>query len=279
MSVSFVDGFLSQILFGLEKKVLSKLLVRRYWADLNLYSVLLAVVTFFSTLLGGFFATKYRNNIGVLAAFAAGVLIAVPLFDILPETFKLAAAENVFLDDVMYLTALGFIFLYVIDRVFTPHRPHSDVEHRTIQHPVGGMFATTELSAHSFMDGLAIGLGFQFDLHVGIIVAVAVICHDFSDGLSAVTVMLNSGNSLKTSLRLLFLDAVTPILGAIVTLFIQVPKYYVVLFLPFFAGGFLYLGASDLLPHAHEKNPQSITIASCIAGFLLVFILARILNI
>jgi zinc transporter ZupT len=124
-----------------------------------------------------------------------------------------------------------------------------------------------------------VGLGFQFDLYVGIIVGVAVICHDFSDGLSAVTVMLNSGNSLKNSLWMLFLDAVTPLLGATVTLFFIAPQYNLVLFIPFFAGGFHYLGASDLLPERHQKNPEFLTIISSVSSFLLIYILARIMNI
>jgi ZIP family zinc transporter len=113
---------------------------------------------------------------------------------------------------------------------------------------------------------------------VGIVIAFAVICHDFTDGLSTVTVMLNSGNSLKNSLRMLILDAVAPVVGAIVALFIEVPPYYLALLLPFFAGGFLYLGASDLLPEAHEKNPQTITVIACTSGFIIVFILTYVLS-
>ena len=105
-----------------------------------------------------------------------------------------------------------------------------------------------------------------------------VICHDFIDGLSTVTVMLNSGNSLKNSLRMLLLDAITPLLGVVVTLFIEVQPYYIVLLIPFFAGGFLYLGASDLLPEAHERNPQVLTVVSCIGGFISIFILTYVLS-
>jgi zinc transporter ZupT len=143
---------------------------------------------------------------------------------------------------------------------------------------LGGLFATSELSVHSFIDGLAIGFGFVADISVGIIIAIAVICHDFTDGLSTVTVMLNSGNSIKNSMRMLFLDAVAPVIGAAVTLFIAVQQYYIVLLLPFFAGGFLYLGASDLLPQAHEENPQTLTLISCITGFVLIFILTYVLT-
>ena len=73
-------------------------------------------------------------------------------------------------------------------------------------------------------------------------------------------------------------DAVAPVLGAVATLFFEVQQYHIVLLLPFFAGGFLYLGASDLLPQAHEKNPQTLTLISCITGFVLIFILTYILT-
>jgi zinc transporter ZupT len=245
---------------------------------MNLDAVILAVVTCFSTLLGGTFAARRRKNIGIFGAFAAGVLITTSLLDLLPQTFRLATSVHVLLESVMALTVVGFLFLYVISRVITAHVFSKDGEYIEVKHPLGGLFATSELSVHSFIDGLAIGFGFEADIHVGIIIAIAVICHDFTDGLSTVAVMLNSGNSLKNSLRMLFLDAVAPVLGAVATLFFEVQQYYIVLLLPFFAGGFLYLGASDLLPQAHEKNPQTLTLISCITGFVLIFILTYILT-
>jgi ZIP family zinc transporter len=77
---------------------------------------------------------------------------------------------------------------------------------------------------------------------------------------------------------MLFLDAIAPVLGAVATIFVAVQQYYIVLLLPFFAGGFLYLGASDLLPEAHEKNPEILTVISCITGFVLIFTLTYVLS-
>jgi len=246
---------------------------------MNLYPVPLSIVTFLSTSSGGLLAAKYRSKFGALAAFSAGVLIAVPLFDLLPETFKVATEVHVPLENVMYLTASGFIFLYILERYFSVHRVCEGDVCKNIRHPKGGLLGAAELSAHSFMDGFAIGLGFQFDAHIGTIVAVAVISHDFADGINTVAVMLSSGNSLKSSLRMLLLDATTPILGAVSTLFIQMSKQYLVFILPFFAGGFLYLGASDLLPEAHERSQPLVSLIFSLAGFLLIFILTHFLNI
>jgi zinc transporter ZupT len=62
-------------------------------------------------------------------------------------------------------------------------------------------------------------------------------------------------------------------------LFITIPEQYLVFVLPFFAGGFLYLGASDLLPEAHEKNPPAVSLVLSLTGFLLIFVVTRFLNV
>jgi ZIP family zinc transporter len=247
---------------------------------MNRFPIIFGAITFFSTMAGGLFAVRYRKSFGMLAAFAAGVLIAVSLFDLLPETFWLATKAGVPLEHVMYVTAVGFIFLLILERYFSVHRIClPDGTCSNVHHHRGGLFGASELSAHSFMDGLAIGIGFQLEFHVGIVVAFAVIAHDFSDGLNTVTVMLNSGNSLRSSIKMLLVDAITPLLGVLATLVIKIPEYYLILFLPFFAGGFLYLGSSDLLPQAHEKNHPLVSIAFTLLGFVLIFVITGLLGV
>jgi zinc transporter ZupT len=88
---------------------------------MNFAAILLAVITCFSTMFGGVFAARHRKNIGILGAFAAGVLITTSLLGILPQTFKLAQSASVDLENVMPLTVVGFLFLYIISRMITEH--------------------------------------------------------------------------------------------------------------------------------------------------------------
>jgi len=246
---------------------------------MNLSIVIFSVAAFFFTLAGGLVAARYSSRSGIISAFAAGVLIAVSLIDLLPESLKLSLDLNLPFAHVLYALASGFIVLYILERYFSVHHVcERDICHN-VRHPKGGVFGAVELSAHSFVDGFAIGLGFHLDSHVGIVVAVAVLSHDFSDGINTFTIMRNAGNSSKSSIQMLLLDAVAPVLGALSTLFITVPDRYLVLILPFFAGGFLYLGAGDLLPEAHEKNPPLVSVLSMLAGFLLIFSITRFLNV
>jgi ZIP family zinc transporter len=238
-------------------------------------ALVFSAATCFSTLVGGLVAAKLSNRLGFLAAFVSGVLIAVPLFDLLPEALRIARTVEISAEQIMYAVAAGFLSLFMLDRYFSVHRICEGGICFNVRHPKAALFGASELSLHSFMDGVAIGLGFQVGYQAGLIVGMAVIAHDFSDGMNTVTVMLSAGSSWKTSIRMLILDAVAPVLGATGTLFFSLPQWYLAYLLPFFAGGFFYLGASDLLPEAHEKNPPLVSLVSTFGGFLAIFAIVR----
>jgi ZIP family zinc transporter len=244
----------------------------------KIYPLVLSFITFLATLAGGYTAAKNRSKFGYIAAFSAGVLIAVPLFQLLPTSLTLAAKTNVSAQEVLYVTGLGFIFLYMLERLLAVKKVRSGDTWKFERHSTGGFYGASELALHSFVDGFSIGVGFHFNFQIGMVIALAVIFHDFPDGMNTVTVMLKSGNSLKSSLHMLMLDAVTPVLGAIVSLFVTSVDRYLVYLLPFFAGGFLYLGASDLLPEAHDEISPAMAFGISLIGFLVIFIASRFLN-
>ena len=80
--------------------------------------------------------------------------------------------------------------------------------------------------------------------------------------------MLNNKNSATKSKLFLILGAITPVLGAASTLFFKVPASFLVLYLGFFAGFLLYIGASDILPEAHAERldwtPAGIARLACV---------------
>lgn len=242
------------------------------------YPIGLSFITFLATLLGGYVAARNRSKFGIIAAFLSGVLIAVPLFQLLPASLTLAENLHIPAQNVLYVTSLGFIFLYMLERLLSVKRVREKDGWKYVRHSTAGFFGASELALHSFVDGFAIGIGFHFNFQIGMLVAVAVIFHDFPDGMNTVTIMLNSGSSLKSAMRMLLLDAITPVLGAIASIFISILDQYLVYLLPFFAGGFLYLGASDLLPEAHEETRPIVAFSCCLAGFLVIFIAARFIN-
>jgi zinc and cadmium transporter len=75
---------------------------------------------------------------------------------------------------------------------------------------------------------------------------------------------------------LLLIDALAPVLGVISTLFFTVPENILLIYLGFFAGFLLYIGASDILPEAHSQHSSYKTILMTILGVLFIFTVTRL---
>lgn len=238
--------------------------------------IIFSFLTFISTTIGGLFALKNKHKLHFIMSFTAGVLIAVCFFDILPELFSILSADK--LDPTPALIALvtGFLAIHILEKVAVIHAGHEEEyavhDHR---HPAVGVIGATGLTIHSLLDGVGIGLGFHISPHVGFLIAIAVIAHDFSDGLNAVTLMLVNRNTAKKAILFLFFDALAPILGALSTFIVAIPNSALHLYLGFFAGFLLYIGASDLLPEAHSKHSSWKMLALTVLGVVFIFIVTR----
>jgi zinc transporter ZupT len=233
--------------------------------------VLLALVTLFATGLGGTAAIRLRDRLHLLLGFSSGAVLAVALFDILPEVFAFDHGAS-----YMPITALGFLAFFGLERYTAMHRarehPHSVGAHE----PELGAMSAAGLAFHSFLDGVAIGVGFQMSAAIGLLIAFGIIAHDFSDGLNTVTVVLAHGNSPRRAVFWLIVDMLTPVLGAASTLMFDL-RGLLPFLLAFFAGSFLYIGASDLLPEAREHDSPLVGLATCI-GMLAIFLITRLLR-
>lgn len=233
-----------------------------------------AFLTFLSTLFGGLFALKNKDKLHLIMSFTAGVLVSVAFFDIVPEIFHLT--QDLYTDITIPLMALvfGFLLIHILEKFAIIHGSHEE-EYASHKHPTVGLISASGLSFHSFLDGVGIGLGFHVSSAVGILVGIAVIAHDFSDGLNTVTLMLSNHNTPKKAFALLLVDATTPVVGALSTFLFRFPNTVLLLYLGFFAGFLLYLGASDLLPEAHSIHSSWKMIGLTILGVLFIFLVTR----
>jgi ZIP family zinc transporter len=234
--------------------------------------ILLSIGTFFSTFLGGFFLIKNKDKLHRVLGFTAGVLMGVVFFDIFPEIIELINKNNFSITNVMIALILGFLIFHIFEKSILIHHSHEE-EYADHKHPHIGIASAIALAGHSFMDGVGIGLGFQVNPTVGLLIAV--IAHDFTDGMNTVGLMLVNKNTVEKTRWFLLLDAFTPVLGAASTLLFRLPESFLVLYLGFFAGFLLYIGASDILPEAHSKHSSFKTIGLTIAGLVLIFIVTR----
>ncbi len=235
--------------------------------------VLTTIIAFVSTLLGGLFALHFKDRLHLILGFSAGAVIGVAFFDLLPEAIELGG-EFYGVSFITSIMALGFIFYMILDRlvIFHGHRHDED----TGDNHQRGILGAGSLSIHSFLDGIAVGLAFQVSDAVGIIVAIAVLTHDFSDGINTVNMILKNNGKAKDAFFWLLTDAIAPVLGIVSTLFFTLPENMLGLMLALFAGFFIYIGASDLLPESHHAHPTIWTTAMTILGIAVLFVAIKL---
>jgi zinc transporter, ZIP family len=224
----------------------------------------LAGLTVLSTLAGGLVALRLHRDLHTLIALTGGVVVAVALFDVLPEAME--AVDDP--DRVAALMGAGFLAFFLAERAIVLH--HRDEPELAQAHGQVGALGAAGLSLHSFVDGLGIGFAFNLSAGTGLLVFVAVISHDFADGMNTVSFVLRQSADRGRAIRWLTIDAAAPLLGAIVGSLVSVSETTLGQLLAVYAGFFLFMGATDLLPEAHE-HPSGRRVALTVVGFAAVF--------
>lgn len=228
---------------------------------------IIILATIICTTLGGLFAIRFKDKLHLILGFSAGAVLGVALFDLLPEAIELTSGVyNV--QTVSILIAVGFSIYMLIDRLLSLHGH----DHDNCDNPShDGKLGASALVFHSFLDGFGIGLAFKVSPTIGWVVALAVLAHDFSDGINTVNMIIKNNGKRKEALKWLMADALAPAVGVSLALFMTVSESTLGLLLSIFVGLFLYISASDLIPESHHRHPALWTSISTIIGMTVIF--------
>jgi zinc transporter ZupT len=217
--------------------------------------LVLGLAASLATLAGGAAALRWRARLTLVLAVAAGVVVGVALFDLVPEAAALGAVGGRALCGAV---AGGIGAYMLLDRApggaeRTDWRAH---------------LAPATLTLHSLVDGLGIGLAFQADAGVGWVVAVAVLAHDLADGVN--TVSLSLARAETTARAWLVANGAAPLLGVLLGLALPVSAAALALMLAAFGGAFLYMGLGELLPRSYRLDPRPRTTLASLAGMAMM---------
>ena len=110
------------------------------------------------------------------------------------------------------------------------------------------------MSLHSFLDGVALAAGLAVGGGLGLVIAVVVVVHRFSDGIGIVSLLLASRTPQGEIYRWVRSWLSRPWSACVVGLLLPIPDDVLGAMLAVFAGFFLYIGAAELLPEAHRSD-------------------------
>ena len=237
-----------------------------------LAAFLVSAAAFLSAFLGGVVALRAVSRVGIIIAIGAGIRIGAAFFDLIPEAVHLVGGA---LDQVMLATAFGFLAFYVIEKLTAVHVGHeaaAELDHGDAAHRHVGVIGASGMSLHSFLDGVALAAGLAVGGGLGIVIAVVVVIHRFSDGISVVSLLLASQTPVREAYRWVAVVAIAPVLGVLLGLVVTVPDQILGVLLAVFAGFFLYVGAAELLPEAHRSDRSRWVVLATVGGVVAIYL-------
>lgn len=226
---------------------------------------------FASALVGGWLALRAVRYVGVIIAVGAGIRIGAAFLDLIPEAVEHLGS----IDVAMVVTAVGFLAFYALDKVTSLHVGHetaSELDHDAATHQHIGILGASGMGIHSFLDGVVLAAALTVGGPLGLIIAVVVIIHRFSDGIGVVSFLLASRIPSNAAWRWVLLVAAAPVAGVLLGSVLTIPDQALGAILGFFAGFFLYVGAAELLPEAHRRDSSRAVVAATLGGALAIYL-------
>lgn len=232
-----------------------------------------SLISFVGVIFIGLKESLLRRIVMALVGFASGTLLGGAFFDLLPEAVNMINPPIT----IFYFVTLGIIVFFCIEKfLYWRHCHEEECQVHT--------FAYISLvgdGVHNFIDGMIIAATFVLGFELGFITTLAVISHEIPQEIGDFGVLIYSGLGKRKALTYNFISALTAILGAIVTYYVVYLRSNYALLVPFAAGGFIYIAATDLMPELHKKSHAGesiIQLFSILFGLGLMAYLTSLIN-
>ncbi len=202
-----------------------------------------------------FFMTEatFQKVLLPLVALSAGTLIGSAFLHLIPEGLEAFQGGS----ELFFLWLLaGFISFFALEQII--HWHHCRKADATCKAPLGHLILIGD-GLHNFIGGLAVAGTFLIDIRLGITTLLAAAAHEVPQELGDFAVLIHSGWSRKAALCLNMMSGLTFLCGGLVAY--GAAKTLDISFLvPFAAGNFIYIGASDLIPEVnkHKKLGENV---------------------
>lgn len=223
---------------------------------------LVSLVAALADLVGGWFTLRFsvlRGEMEQLMALGAGFLLGSALLTMLPAALEHGGGA---------VTVAGGFALFLLLRLVATRITRRE------EAPVGAESAWAVFSAmllHSLVEGVALGLAVQAGGAVSGIALIAMVMHKLPEGFSLATVVLSAAGSNRLALLAVLTIGLATVLGswgALLWAEAALLSHGAVLGIA--AGSFLYVGATEMLPHVLRKGGSTWLV---LVGMLLVYLL------
>ena len=240
-------------------------------ASIILVSTLAGLATTFGALLVVLLGKPSVKALALLLGFAAGVMIAISAFELLPEAVHLGSRWQAVLGFI-----LGAGLMYGLDALI----PHAHIGSGSADGATGdvemlklGYFIFLGIALHNLPEGLAIGAGYTSSLKVGGAIAISLALHNVPEGMAtAVPLIMGGMNKYKVVWLATLAGLMTPLGTLIGAILFRLSPGMVSVALAFAAGAMVYIASDELIPQSHRYHDHLANLG-LLGGFILGFLI------
>jgi zinc and cadmium transporter len=216
--------------------------------EIFLSVLLVSLISLVGLLMIFFRRFDFEKNIYYMISFAAGTMLAVSFFDVIPEALDELGSE------AMNYILLGIILFLLIEKYI--HWHHCNTEHCEKKHKVKPYVFLNLVGdgLHNFIDGAVIAAAYLTNFELGLLTTLSVAVHELPQEIGDFSILLKGGLKLKQALLFNLLIAMTAFLGSITAIILgNYVEAASPILLCIAAGGFIYLSLTDIIPETHKE--------------------------
>ncbi len=199
---------------------------------------------------------------GILS-YAAGIMLAVTSFELMPEAYKIGGFFIVTLG-----LAIGLIIVFAAKDMI-PVSKLKQYKGKKLNYIKMSMIIIISLSLHNFPEGVAIGSSYVYSDNLGIKIGILIAAHDIPEGISVGIPMIMAGVSPVAVFFLTLLTGLPTALGVVFGVFAGgISDYFIAFCLAAAASSMLYVSANELIPEANILYKGKSSSIFLMLGFL-----------
>lgn len=226
------------------------------------------------TTIGGIIGCSLKRHsnkfLSFILSFAAGLMMAVICFDLIPESLGISSIVEVIIGIIF-----GIIIMILCDLIVDKKFNNKEISNKNLNKTTynllkTGIIVSIGLAIHNIPEGLAIGSGFDASTKLGFSLALAICFHDIPEGISMAMPMKNGGMKAYKIMFYVILSGIATGVGALIGSIIgKISEQIIAIALSFAAGAMLYIVSGELIPESNNLYKGRISALGNMLGLII----------
>lgn len=232
-----------------------------------LFSTFAGLATTVGAIIVLYIHSPKKEHMSIYLGFAAGVMLGISAFELIPYGLELANIWYCVMGFVM-----GCLVMWGLDVFIKKSHPVMNAR----KYEKTGYFIAIGIALHNFPEGLAIGAGYGAAPNLGLVIALSIALHNIPEGMSIAAPLRISGNGWKRIIGITTLAGLVTPIGSIMGYLISgISKEIIAIALGMASGSMIYIASDELIPESHHCHSHLANLG-IISGFLVALILSNI---